>query len=97
MAYPEDALTGDVAYYINHKGDLRAWENATTEERIEWNKYACDAADAFDADPTLDRYDSHHVYPGINRDGVYGMWVPSMWFPEWLLSYREKNKCVESQ
>ena len=69
---------------IRHDGDKVAFYLATDEDREAWNAYARRAAAEFDAHPSLDSYDSHHVYPGITRDGICSNWTPPLWFPEWL-------------
>jgi len=69
---------------IYHDGDKIAYCLATDEERRAWNSYALRAAAEFDANPSLDSYDSHHVFPGRTRDGICGSWNPPLWFPEWL-------------
>jgi hypothetical protein len=69
---------------IRHDGDKVAFYRATEDERKAWNGYAIQAAAEFDANPSLDSYDSHHVFPGRTRDGICADWTPPLWFPEWL-------------
>lgn len=78
-------------YMIYHSGDRSAFDAASDEEKEAWNKYAVAAAAVFDANPRLDSYGSHSVYPGWDRDGKVTSWCPPKYFPEWLIEYRASN------
>lgn len=74
---------------IYEDGDKIAFYLATDAEREAWNAYAKGAAQAFNANPSLDSYDSVDVYPGFTQDGRQTPWIPPVRFPEWLASRRE--------
>lgn len=76
---------------IWHNGDARAYYLATDEERDAWNRYAQCEADRFDADPSLDSYDSTSTAIGLDRDGRITSWCPPIFFPEWLDARRSGN------
>ncbi len=76
---------------IWHDGDARAYYLATDEERVAWNQYAQSEADRFDADTSLDSYDSTSTAIGQDRDGRITSWCPPIFFPEWLEARRSRN------
>lgn len=71
-------------YCIWHNGDLKAYYEATEEDRAAWNRYVEREADAFDSNPRLDSYDSVRTATGMDRDGKITGWCPPLFFPEWL-------------
>ena len=69
---------------IWNDNQVRAYYEATDEDRRLWNIYAQSEADAFDNDPHRDSYDSTHVF--VSHDPETGRvtpWAPPMTFTEW--------------
>jgi hypothetical protein len=56
----------------------------TGEERMTWNAYACAIADAFNAHPSLDSYDSVDGCPSFTHVGRQTPWIPPARFREGL-------------
>lgn len=95
LPWPSEAKTlaqlskGKAApYCIWHEGDLRAYYEATEEDRAAWNRYVEREADAFNSRPDLDSYDSIRTHTGVDRDGKVTGWCPPLFFPEWLEAWK---------
>lgn len=71
---------------IWHRGDARAYYDATEDERSAWNFYAQTRAN--EVSNSLDFGQTLVGMVGWDRDGNVTNWCPELFFPEWLAKRR---------